>query len=48
MAHHQEIFEYECFHIQALTVISLHDEMKTSIQKRLDNQDNHDYDKYNK
>lgn len=48
MAHHPELFEYECLRNEVILLVSLHVEMKTSIQKSLDNQDNHDYDKYNK
>ena len=48
IAHHQEIFECECLHNEVILLVSLQDKVKTSIQKSLDNQDNHDYDKYNK
>lgn len=48
MAHHPELFEYECLRNEVILLVSLHDEMKTSIQKHLVNQDNHDYDKHNK
>lgn len=47
MAHHHEIFVYECLHNEVILLVSLQDEMKTLIQKRLVNQDNRYYDKYN-
>lgn len=47
MAHLQEILECECLHNEVILLVSLQDEMKTSIQKSLDNQDNMDYGKYN-
>lgn len=48
MVHHQGLLECECLHNEVILLVSLHDEMKTSIQKSLDNQDNRYYDKYNK
>lgn len=48
MPHHHEILECECLHNEVLLLVSFQDEVKTSIQKRLVNQDNHDYDKHNK
>lgn len=48
MAHHQKTFEYECLRNEVILLVSLHDEMKTSKQKSLVNQDNRYYDKYNK
>lgn len=38
----------KCLHNEVILLVSLQDKVKTSIQKRLVNQDNHDYDKYNK
>lgn len=47
MAHHPELFEYECLRNEVILLVSFRDEVKTSIQKRLVNQDNRYYDKYN-
>lgn len=37
----------KCLHNEVILLVSLQDKVKTSIQKRLVNQDNRYYDKYN-